>query len=999
MCVTALWMSGRAVYQWNIERVISAPSRTDTTDTWGLRGETQHQVPVATAVNALTFTTVSIFLLLLSQNVMKPSRVCASLIVFCAVRALLDHYYLGASISFPSRLDLPDLSWIRESFTDAFVRLTAVSWSGSELRMRSNIAFSAAAIFMSEMLPQIQCPGLSVSGLLILFIYFKVENVQVQDFRKRTVQDARKKDEMPLTSRVPQFSAPPSGTEAASWRTAALYFGRELQNSVHAAKRAIDHAHVHPVMHEQYMHFLTLISALDTSIENIEHISWQMQHYEARDGLAKVESPVVKRLVHRMLFDPMDLNERIGDVMASLADSKGLDLVVNSPVVKGRDQAVVLVVSDEDFIRQLLLQLLVPIILNAPEYTRVELNLMTSSPWSEKEDIEHLRAGKGRRYHMDVKWRIGYQAADAQHPPPITLTHYMSKVLKELGGHLRGPKIVNGQCVSELAFEMETVKYRKDIAKIMGLPLVKPVTCRSTDELFRFVKSLQNYRVTVMATTHSQFTYNITQYLENWGMDLTYVATEDMDVVPEIMSDLDSRSEGYRDQKALQVLKNAVIIDDDFGILDLVIQHRIDNMILGTTIIYFTTPTNHARMNEYIETTAEECGELMPDVYVITKPAGPRKLLQGFKWIMFERPDVDLEDAESRKVRKKRLEGHDTMVKSSPRQKQSDRTNGWERPSTSPKSASRKRASSPSGRTHISSTSESSSSTKSLTSNLLSPPLPSHQTSSTSSTVPVQAPLIFTPKIRVLIAEDNPINQTILSTFLRKRGISATVAANGQEALNKYSAGKYHIVLMDIVMPVMDGIQATREIRKLERSRAVSEPGRLLPSTPDAVIVALTASSLPADRDAALTAGCNDYLIKPVSLVWLERKILEWGAMQALIDFKSVLGPEDDPPPPPTKRAFPKRDAAASSATASGANSNSSSAKTKVDSTSPVSPGPPHSTVGLPQRPVQPVVANSSPAFMTLDPNGVEVPRPAQVEKFKSILGVPQVRSPATEDV
>jgi len=84
-------------------------------------------------------------------------------------------------------------------------------------------------------------------------------------------------------------------------------------------------------------------------------------------------------------------------------------------------------------------------------------------------------------------------------------------------------------------------------------------------------------------------------------------------------------------------------------------------------------------------------------------------------------------------------------------------------------------------------------------------------------------------------------------------------------------------------MPVMDGIAATREIRRLERERR--QPTIHGPPSPDVIIVALTASSLPQDRDAALSAGCNDFLTKPVSLVWLEKKIIEWGSMQALIDF------------------------------------------------------------------------------------------------------------------
>ena len=102
---------------------------------------------------------------------------------------------------------------------------------------------------------------------------------------------------------------------------------------------------------------------------------------------------------------------------------------------------------------------------------------------------------------------------------------------------------------------------------------------------------------------------------------------------------------------------------------------------------------------------------------------------------------------------------------------------------------------------------------------------------------------------------------------------------------------------MDIQLPVMDGIEATKEIRKLERnnnigifpSTPVSEHPRppstssAVPSSPfrsSVIVVALTASSLQSDRVAALAAGCNDFLTKPVSLKWLEKKIVEWGCMQ-----------------------------------------------------------------------------------------------------------------------
>ncbi|MCJ1418115.1 ssk1 response regulator receiver [Xylographa parallela] len=171
------------------------------------------------------------------------------------------------------------------------------------------------------------------------------------------------------------------------------------------------------------------------------------------------------------------------------------------------------------------------------------------------------------------------------------------------------------------------------------------------------------------------------------------------------------------------------------------------------------------------------------------------------------------------------------------------------------------------------------------------------------------------PPINVLIVEDNIINLKLLEAFMKRLKVRWHTAMNGREAVNKWRAGGFHLVLMDIQLPVMNGLEATKEIRRLER---VNEIGVLAGSVSgrssvtgkgsidgDAVdgavdedrlmntelfkspviIVALTASSLQSDRHEALAAGCNDFLTKPVNFVWLERKVMEWGCMQALIDF------------------------------------------------------------------------------------------------------------------
>ncbi|AMD21202.1 HEL078Cp [Eremothecium sinecaudum] len=155
------------------------------------------------------------------------------------------------------------------------------------------------------------------------------------------------------------------------------------------------------------------------------------------------------------------------------------------------------------------------------------------------------------------------------------------------------------------------------------------------------------------------------------------------------------------------------------------------------------------------------------------------------------------------------------------------------------------------------------------------------------------------PKIKVLIVEDNIINQAILSSFLRKNNITYEVASNGIDAVGRWKEGGIHLILMDLQLPLMTGLEATKQIRDLEKingisnfrisnaSRQRNHDGDLDNSKirSPVIIVALTAYSAYADRKEALLAGCNDYLTKPVNLDWLSRKINEWGCIQALIDF------------------------------------------------------------------------------------------------------------------
>ena len=118
---------------------------------------------------------------------------------------------------------------------------------------------------------------------------------------------------------------------------------------------------------------------------------------------------------------------------------------------------------------------------------------------------------------------------------------------------------------------------------------------------------------------------------------------------------------------------------------------------------------------------------------------------------------------------------------------------------------------------------------------------------------------------RILIAEDNAINQVLITRMLTHCGYLFDLVVNGAQVVEAYDKSKPDLILMDVQMPVMDGLQATIEIRKREELNGTHTP-----------IIAVTARALSGDEEKCLEAGMDDYLSKPLRFQILADKLALW---------------------------------------------------------------------------------------------------------------------------
>ena len=124
-------------------------------------------------------------------------------------------------------------------------------------------------------------------------------------------------------------------------------------------------------------------------------------------------------------------------------------------------------------------------------------------------------------------------------------------------------------------------------------------------------------------------------------------------------------------------------------------------------------------------------------------------------------------------------------------------------------------------------------------------------------------------ELSLLLVEDNILNQKLIFLNLTKCGYSIDIASNGALAVNKFKEKKYDLILMDIMMPEMDGYEATKRIRQIEKKTGTYTP-----------IIGLTANTYDADKERCIEAGMDAFLTKPFDLELFKETIKKIGLNQ-----------------------------------------------------------------------------------------------------------------------
>lgn len=141
---------------------------------------------------------------------------------------------------------------------------------------------------------------------------------------------------------------------------------------------------------------------------------------------------------------------------------------------------------------------------------------------------------------------------------------------------------------------------------------------------------------------------------------------------------------------------------------------------------------------------------------------------------------------------------------------------------------------------------------------------------------------------RILLVEDYPTNQLVVMKPLQDAGYLVDLAENGYDAVRAYTSEQYDLIFMDVQMPIMDGYEATRQIRALEKKKREQQKTDQITVTERTPIIAMTAHAMKEDREKCLQVGMDDYIAKPIRQVNLFAILNKWGVAYEVYGKDSV---------------------------------------------------------------------------------------------------------------
>lgn len=638
-----------------------------------------------------------------------------------------------------------------------------------------------------------------------------------------------------------------------------------------------------------YTFYNTLITSIENEFNDISYLSWLMRvsklsiQEDSSDFLENTHQP----LFNPIYFDICGFFEDILEPCAHLADVQNisLDSWYNSDL--SNSENILLLYNDPDHIRRAVASLCDRIIqaVSQSSYLCSMLIIDSESPNTAKSIARvaisisspaHPLPASILQYHLNSNLGLSLRALNA------TLSPLYSSNLKDckmLDSTIPDDAILGLVILFKSPMLSET-KNSDSLNNPVFLKEIDQYTLLDIRKLFASRHAMAGRKVLMLSIVHDNFYARAVSLFSSIDCDVTTVFTAELsgptgEAIIHRAIEENSKSQVMLCADGFRRTFSVVIVADDFKTLETLLNYRIKHGIIGP-IIFIARPSTVARILEYVD-SQDKIGIISSYLHIISYPVGPRKLTLALKTVI----DQEMSELSVEKIKHSTptIEDGTFITKYISQQPEVRSSSVYKKEENSKDS--------------ISSAVQILEEKEKLLSNINADSVPSKVTAATDRSELNKSireagkktdTKRYIPHINVMIAEDNPLNQKLLKAFMKRLGIEPTCVSNGKQALEEFQNSKFHLVLMDISMPIMDGLEATAKIREYESKKRLEEiskgDGKFITNS---IVVALTSSSSPTDRDMALAAGCNDFLIKPVSFDWLERKIIEWGSMQALI--------------------------------------------------------------------------------------------------------------------